>query len=55
MRYQANTTSKMRVLSFQFVVRRAIQDYSLRLDAKYFTKSLLKIKAQIVSMTLNMA
>ena len=28
MRYQANTTSKRRVLSFQFVAKRAIQDKS---------------------------
>lgn len=54
-RYQANTTSKRRVLSFQFFVRRAIQDKSLRLDAKCFTKFLLKIKIQVVSMTLNVA
>jgi hypothetical protein len=53
MQYQANTTSKRRVLSFQCVARRAIQDKLLKLDGKYFTKSLLKIKAQIVSMTLN--
>ena len=55
MRYQANKTSKRRVLSFEFVARRTIQDKSLRLDAKRFTKSLLKIKAQVVSMTLNVA
>jgi hypothetical protein len=55
MLYQANTTSKRRVLSFQFVARRAIHDKSLGLDAKYFTKSILKIKAQVVSMTLNVA
>ena len=54
-RYQANTTSKRRVLLFQFVARRAIQNKSLRLDTKCFTKSLLKIKAQVVSMTLNVA
>jgi hypothetical protein len=54
-RYQANTTSKRRVSSFQFIDRRAIQDKSLRLDAKCFTKYLLKIKIQVVSMTLNVA
>jgi hypothetical protein len=55
MRYQVNTTSKKRVLSFQFVAGRAIQDKSLRLDAKCFTKSHLKITAQVVSMTRNVA
>ena len=55
MLYQANTTSKRRVLSFQFAVRQAIQDKLLRFDAKCFTKSLLKMRAQVVSMTLSVA
>ena len=43
LQYQANTTTKRRVLSFQFVARRAIQDEQLRLNANCFTKSILQI------------
>lgn len=35
-RYQANTTRRKRVLSFQFVARRAIQDINLKLNGDYF-------------------
>lgn len=53
-RYQANTSTK-RVLSFQFVARRAIKDKGLKLDPNCFKDSLLDIKKQIFSMTKNLA
>ena len=54
-RYQANTTHKKRVLSFQFVARRAIHDKLLRLDVNCFADSLLKIKNQVTAMTIHLA
>jgi hypothetical protein len=55
LRYQANTTYKRRLLSFQFIARRAIQDKLLSLNANCFTRSLLQINDKVVLMTLNSA
>jgi hypothetical protein len=52
-RYQANTTRKKRVLSFQFIARRAIQDKKLTLNGDYFAISLYKIAHQTRTMTAN--
>jgi hypothetical protein len=55
LRYQANTTYKKRVLSFQFIAKRAIQDKLLSLNAYYFTRYLLQINDKVILMTLNLA
>jgi hypothetical protein len=52
-RYQANTTRKKRVLSFQFIARRAIQNKKLTLNGDYFAISLYKIIHQTRAMTAN--
>jgi hypothetical protein len=52
-RYQANTTRKKRVLSFQFIARRAIQDKKRTLNGDYFAISLYKIAHQTRTMTAN--
>jgi hypothetical protein len=52
-RYQANTTRKKRVLSFQFIARRAIQDKKLTLSSDYFALILYKIAHQTRTMAAN--
>ena len=52
-KYQANTTRSKRVLSFQFIARRAIQDKKLKLNGDYFAIFLYNIAHQTQTMTAN--